>query len=95
MSWGSSLVEVIMMISMICMNLLRDSVGSKYHHFHRDDKHLFLHDCMLINIINKNAEGQVHHMTPLKVIAIQVDVPNLGLWCLFSPPWGNNSQILT
>ena len=53
-----------MMISMIFMNLLRDSVGSEYHHFHRDDKHLFLHDCMLINIINKNAEGQVHHMTP-------------------------------
>ena len=53
-----------MMISMIFMNLLRDSVGSEYYYFHRDDKHLFLHDCMLINIINKNAEGQFHHMTP-------------------------------
>ena len=84
-----------MLISMILMNLLRDTVGSEYHHFHRDDKHLFLHDCMLINIINKNAEGQVHHMTPLKVIAIQVDALHLGLQCLFSPPRGNNSQILT
>ena len=60
--------EVMMMISMICMNLLRDSVGSEYHHFHRYDIHLFLHDYILINIINKNAEGQVHHMTPLKVM---------------------------
>ena len=59
-----SCCDVRMMVSMIFMNLLRDSVGSEYHHFHRDDKHLFLHDCMLINIINKNAEGQVHHMTP-------------------------------
>ena len=59
-----SCCEVMMMISMIFMILLRDNVGSEYHHFHRDDKHLFLHDCMLINIINKNAEGQFHHMTP-------------------------------
>ena len=42
-----------MMISMIFMILLRDYVGSEYHNFHRDDKHLSLHDCMLINIINK------------------------------------------
>jgi hypothetical protein len=77
-----------MMISMICMNLLRDSVGSAYHHFHRDDKQLFLHDYMLINIINKNAEGQVNHMTLLNIIAIQVDAPHLGLRCLFPPPRG-------
>ena len=70
------------------LSRVRDSVGSAYHHFHRDDKHLFLHDYMLINIINKNAEGQVHHMTPLKVIAIHVDAPHLGLRCLFSPPRG-------
>ena len=77
-----------MMISMICMNLLRDSVGSEYHHFHRDDKHLFLHDCMLISVINKIAEGQLHHMTSSKDIAIQVDAPDLGLRCLFSLPRG-------
>ena len=64
------------MISMIFMNLLRDSVRSEYHHFHRDDKHLFLHNFMPINIINKNAEGKVHHITPLKDITAQVDAPN-------------------
>jgi len=59
-----------MMISMIFVNLLRDFVRSEYHHFHRDDKNLFMHDCMLSSIINKNAEGQVDHTTPFEDIRI-------------------------